>query len=185
MGIFTSLFGRKTEDTLKPICGSLLNVTHEIVNEIERNAYHNEKVLFFQTYAEVYSSLLHYLSRVSLHVGGAAFQDSVYSKVKVMMIDFFVGIAMKSLSISPKVAELELNDLYTKREIEYSKHSVGYADLLIRKESLIWAMARNIHIAAKISVANEEEVISNIGNILVSSLASIGLDKQLEGYKQH
>lgn len=169
---------------MKPILGSILNTAKAIVDEVQSSIYHNEDVLFFQTYAEVYSALLHYLSRVSLHVGGAAFQDSVYGKSREKIIDFFVGVATKIITVSPRSATLELNELCTKREFEYANHSGGYADANTRKGSLIWAIAKNIHSAAGISVANDEEVIASIGDVLARSLASLSLDKQLEHFQK-
>ena len=187
MGIFSSLFGRNVgSEKINALAKLLWDSVPEIVGEIRTIAYHTQEEVTIRTDDEIFAALLHYVSRVSLHVGGASFQDAIYGKLRDKIVEARSSAMARfrtmqeGREVAPRSIASDLVQGYTQREIEYANHSGGYGDKSTRVGSLIWAIAKNIHNSSGISVADDDSAINSIGDVFALSLADLELDIKLQ-----
>ncbi len=183
MGIFSSLFGRKEEnERIRAFVKSLTDGAEAICQGVRNSAYPDQEVIRISvlTLPEVFAALLHYISRVALHVGGAVFQGAFYAINKKLLIEFQTDLFAKMSGASPSAVMQHLEEFNCERELEYAKYSGGYGDKSTQKGSVIWAIAKNIHDAAGLTVDDGEKTLVAIGDVVVVALASLDLENQLE-----
>ena len=188
MGFLSNLFSSKPslDGGIRALALAIWESLPTLGNKIRNEVYKTDQELTVAADREIYSAFIHFVSRVALHTGGGKFQDAIYGSLRDKITETYGVTFSKYLKmsqgrdVSPYAVQQELGGLVRDREIEYAGYSGGYGDENTRKDSLVWAIAGNIHKVSGVKVMDDDAAVLGIGNAFVLVLAEINLDGRLK-----